>query len=741
MSLTAQIYSYLESTDSDELSSLFDQLESLVESMYSEPPEMKLISLIRKVMPLTNDTQLLEIFQREPLTDDAKLLISRKSFAERDAKVISLIFEIITLVNSTDLDSLPESELMSVVTQTISVFNSMDLDSQPEPLRLLISLLSQKYSDSSELELDLDSDFTSLVNKTLRLEPEPKLISLILEIVTLVFSMYTKWENLISLCPRLDVSLKDGKFHVGNIYMWNGKLECLPSNWVKFRFTGGELASHFLCQGCNGENHKGYIKAPVEIKHPFHPKHSLLLVSLKLFSSRRKCYCCEKSLKKIFYYCSACDFAVNFACVQKPPDLSMHHPKWHEHTLALFPTQTPFPCSVCALTHSSCPFYTCPPCDFVIHQKCFSLPRVIRISRHPHRISICRRKIDNDYGCYSCVKDGCSYAAHSKCATQTNVWDGKELEGEPEEDMDEEVEPFVTISEGIIQHFSHEHHHMKLDVNTDRDYDENNLCQPCTTPIYFGNFFSCMQCDFILHEECASFRRKIYHPIHPHLLTLSRAHKSDHQEFFCSACSSSCTIGFFYECNEENCYFKVHVECATISEPLVHESHVHPLFLTSKPEETRRTCYVCKGLRRGGSDTFNCIEECDFALCFGCATIPNMVRYKHDKHMLTLSYGEKTSTMTYWCEVCEGKIDPKKRFYMCDEYCCVTLHMSFMLGRDLNMKPGSSLIRGDKKIYVLPNNHMSRPICLHCKKRCPFKAFFIENELAFCSIFCVMSKN
>jgi len=51
------------------------------------------------------------------------------------------------------------------------------------------------------------------------------------------------------------------------------------------------------------------------------------------------------------------------------------------------------------------------------------------------------------------------------------------------------------------------------------------------------------------------------------------------------------------------------------------------------------------------------------------------VRYKHDKHILTLSYGKETSTMTYWCEVCEEKVNPKDRFYMCDDYCCVTLHM------------------------------------------------------------------
>ncbi|CAH8267135.1 unnamed protein product [Arabidopsis lyrata] len=153
-------------------------------------------------------------------------------------------------------------------------------------------------------------------------------------------------------------------------------------------------------------------------------------------------------------------------------------------------------------------------------RKIFSLA-ISKNSKLKKLTSLCpHAQINNDYGSYSCINDGCSYVAHSKCATQSNVWDGVELEGEPQEVEDEEVEPFVTISDGIIQHFSHQHHHLRLDDNTTRDYDQNKMCQACIIPVYIGNFYSCMQCDFILHEECAKLSRKIHHPIHPHLLTL-----------------------------------------------------------------------------------------------------------------------------------------------------------------------------------------------------------------------------
>ncbi|CAH8334215.1 unnamed protein product [Eruca vesicaria subsp. sativa] len=617
----------------------------------------------------------------------------------------------------------PESKLMSLITQTVSLFNSMNLDSQPKPLSDLISrisslvkskdldsqrkkerddtfvksLTSQVFStinsslDSvsessiealvlkqltlgftsalgfqyifesvSQLFPSRDPEFIALVAETLSLEPEPpEIISLVNQILSLVISMNSKWEKLISFCSQVEVNMEEGKFRVTQETMSrrrNNKWECLPWNWEMLSLTGEE-DTHFLCRGCKGKNHHDYEKAPAEIKHSLHPRHALQLVFLQPYSETRECYCCDKALKGILYYCSACDIAIHFACLDKPPVLSVDHPKWHEHTLALFPSLASFPCNLCALTHSSCPFYICPPCDFVVHKSCINLPRVIRISRHPHRVSftlsfdqgelfcgVCRRKIDRDYGGYFCIEDGCSFAAHSKCATQSNVWDGIELEGKPEE-IEEEVEPFVRISDGIIQHFSHQQHHLSLNESTCIGFDENRQCQACVTPIYLGNFYSCMQCDYILHEACANFPCKLHHPIHPHLLKLVGGYdgviEDDNR---CSICKWSCRAGFSYQCSKEGCQFQLDVQCATISEPLVHESHMHPLFLTSKPGE-KKWCCVCKFERT--DKTFNCIE-CEFSLCFRCATLPHTVRYKHDNHMLTLSYGKEGSTITYW---------------------------------------------------------------------------------------------
>ncbi|OAO89844.1 hypothetical protein AXX17_AT5G43730 [Arabidopsis thaliana] len=552
----------------------------------------------------------------------------------QESELISLITQTTSLFNSMDLDSLPKplSELMSFTTHKISRFNYMDLDSLPESLSELLSIISQNFS--STISRHLDKEFRILVNETMTLELE--LISLIHQVSSVVISMYSKSAKFISLCPQQE---------------------------DKFRLTG-EDPTHFLCQGCNGENHEEYDKAPVVIKHTLHPKHPLQLVLSRHYCRTRECYCCDKDLNKIFYYCSACDLAINLACVEKAPVLSIDHPKCHEHTLALFPIHTSLTCDLCGLADSSCPFYICSPCGFAVHQTCTSLPRIINISGHEHRITftpsfdqrewscgVCHKKIDNDYGGYSCTRKDCLFATHVKCATQRDVTE------EEEEEENEVVEPFTVVSEGIIHHFSHQHHHLKLDENSGIDYDENKMCQACKIPIYFGNFYSCMECEFILHKVCAEFPRTIHHKFHPHWLNLVVENGGVRtEENKCSVCPWMCTAGLFYKCFKEQCRFKLHVQCATIQEPLVHESHAHPLFLTSNRKE-QRTCHVCKESGHcSTNETFNCIQ-CDFAMCFRCVTLPQKVRYIDDEHELTLSYGEKISTKTHWCEECERKID------------------------------------------------------------------------------------
>ncbi|CDY36689.1 BnaCnng07910D [Brassica napus] len=200
------------------------------------------------------------------------------------------------------------------------------------------------------------------------------------------------------------------------------------------------------------------------------------------------------------------------------------------------------------------------------HTYCVYHPYVIRISRHHHRVSftssppskklicgVCRRKVDSSYGAYACNKCD-DYFVHTKCALRKDLWDGKELEGIPEE-PEMVVEPLERFSDGVILHFSHDHR-LKLEISG--AYDEEKFCQACSLPIYEGSsYYSCMdQCDFILHEACAKAPFQKQHAIHAHSLTLKKVGNiqvsGGRGHFYCWACGRLRT-GFVYE--DPNIYY------------------------------------------------------------------------------------------------------------------------------------------------------------------------------------------
>ena len=75
---------------------------------------------------------------------------------------------------------------------------------------------------------------------------------------------------------------------------------------------------------------------------------------------------------------------------------------------------------------------------------------------------------------------------------------------------------------------------------------------------------------------------------------------------------------------------------------------------------------------------------------------------------------------------------------MCDDNCCVALHIECLLGVDLYMMPGSSWFYYGEKVDVLLNNrHASRPICSSCKMRCPHKIILQCFGTIFCSTSCI----
>ncbi|KAL9858689.1 putative chromatin regulator PHD family [Arabidopsis thaliana] len=316
---------------------------------------------------------------------------------------------------------------------------------------------------------------------------------------------------------------------------------------------------------------------------------------------------------------------------------------------------------------------------------------------------VCHRKVDWTWGGYSCQK--CPhYVVHSICATRKDVWNGKELEGIPEET--EDIEPYVVIDDNTIQYFSHKEHYLRFHIN-DLLWEENKWCSACTHPICLQSFYSCIDCDFLLHQNYAEYRRKIWHVLHNERLTLVTS-KDDY--FHCTACDRL-SNGFKYQCGD----IKLDVLCGSISEPFVHLSHPHhPLYYI--PLVGRKQCNGCN---RWSSLLLTCIESgCGFLVCFSCATLPQLVKHRVDDHPLSLCYGE-TASGKYWCDICEKEANPKRWFYMCKQH-RASLHTQCVLGDFAGLMPRSILTYSHRLYEVVRNNSMSRPLCRACELHCMY---------------------
>ncbi|XP_059639189.1 uncharacterized protein LOC132281507 [Cornus florida] len=193
----------------------------------------------------------------------------------------------------------------------------------------------------------------------------------------------------------------------------------------------------YVCLECKILLHKLCIgRLKPKIKHPFHPQHSLTLVSRHHHQST-VCKACGGTYFGCTYDCSidGCDFTMHAKCASLVPTIWS---ELHDHPLAFFNKSEShyLDCRACTeYIYKDAAFFSCVDCKFFLHVHCNpTLPKTIKHECHIHPLTltdslvkyhpddgedaelycdICegrRYLLDSTYFC-----DDCKFVAHFDC--------------------------------------------------------------------------------------------------------------------------------------------------------------------------------------------------------------------------------------------------------------------------------------------------------------------------------------
>ena len=315
--------------------------------------------------------------------------------------------------------------------------------------------------------------------------------------------------------------------------------------------------------------------------------------------------------------------------------------------------------------------------------------------------------------------------------------------------------------EDEIQHCSHKH---RLKLDESYKFNAN-----CAAWILSGFVYSCNDCRYYLHKECAKLEDEIEHFLHPsHSLKL---HKLEGEgAFFCSECHKLCR-GFTYHC--KRCNFKIDLQCALKTEremedEIQHFSHKHRLKLDESykfnancaawivsgfvyscndcryylPKECAKLedeiehvlhpfpslklhklegegvfcCSVCHNLCRGFG--YHC-TACNFKIDLQCALESEIWLPIHD-HNLKLQVSDTDTEPSFLCDFCHTRCySHRGRSLNCKEDCDfkIDLHCSRML-LNSEFEPIQHVSHEHWLIYDDCIKACDRKYCAACREVC-----------------------
>ncbi|XP_040942086.1 uncharacterized protein [Gossypium hirsutum] len=464
----------------------------------------------------------------------------------------------------------------------------------------------------------------------------------------------------------------------------------------------------FSCVECCGFYlHKTCAEAPLELNHPFHCHHPLVLSQNPPCASYERCVCdfCDETCEKFIYHCS-CGLNFHIKCALFTFNIAERNLKELEHVALEDPSFSSKndggnlrKCFGCWEPLAIYTYFSLD-CGFNLHKKCAELPlKMDRLCHRKHPLVLQ----------FNCERHACKewYCIVSQ-------------ENEEDKSLDIPVNSITKVLETnddgeatVIEHCKHKHYLMLSD--NIREHGDK-CCDGCFLFIS-PKFYHCSRCDFFLHKSCAEL---------PKMKLFSKHNICGETEFFSgskpfiltSDCMFSCELceylsnGFSYKCNE--CGSQICLRCLDLflQDAVKIPGHKHPLLFYYDYEEQ---CCAC------GRDIICafCCKDCNFHICNLCVIRPTRVRHKCDEHLLILTYDKINDYVKYhYCDICEKERDPKLWFYHC-KTCDTSAHVDCVLGKYSFIRLGSTYNEGNhehpltfvKKIHYYPE-------CVECGMPC-----------------------
>ncbi|KAL4272773.1 hypothetical protein GQ457_13G028480 [Hibiscus cannabinus] len=427
-------------------------------------------------------------------------------------------------------------------------------------------------------------------------------------------------------------------------------------------------------EDCGFYLHKVCAEAPLELNHPYHRDHPLVMKDLSYYESRL-CYCkfCDKRCDQLIYHCS-CGLDFHIKCALFTFNIAQNNFKELEHVALVQPSistnndddQDFSECFGCLEPLANYAYFS-PDCGFNLHKKCAELP--LKMNHKCHRkhplvlqfngerflCSICQTEERRGfvYGC-----SPCGLYIHIKCLSQPRYIEDK----------------------------SHQHSFTLFWRQVPF------TCDACGTQ---GDHvaYTCGSCDIMVHKKCISLPRFIKSKWHDHRLSHTYfRHREDSGVLDCIICHEEVNAEYgSYSCSKCNDIF--HVSCATKDEDLYvivdeddepldisvnslivlewndageailvqHFKHIHSLTLSDQVSKHDNRC--CDGCLLPISVSFYYCPQCEFYLHKICAELPKVKHVWHHgcRQPLVLTSNEVfrcvkcrclSNSFAYECEEC-----------------------------------------------------------------------------------------